>query len=158
MTTTTLEMSSQPEHQQQQPLEQQQDVNVVDDDDADAVLLTVSHEGRSCQVTVHQGETILAALERQAALLRRHLTGLPLDLPSDCRRGNCLTCAARVVVVDDNGEKDGATTTKIQQNNGLSPAISQLVADKGYVLTCSSYVVVDEPPDGGHPRFVDRTQ
>ena len=96
-----LKMSNQPEQQQQQPLEQQQQ----DDVDDDAVLLTVSHEGRSCQVTVHQGETVLAALERQAPHLRRHLTGLPLDLPSDCRRGNCLTCAARVVAVDEDEDE-----------------------------------------------------
>lgn len=91
--------------------------------------LTVSYDGRSCEVTVEPGETILAALERSG--VARELC-LP-EMPSDCRRGNCLTCTAQHL----SGSK---TTSLIRGEDGLSPELSKQVADRGCVLTCSSYI------------------
>jgi len=114
------------------------------DNNDESSVITVSFEGQSCTVTVQPGETILSALERQSQHLRRHLHGLP-EMPSDCRRGNCLTCAASLVVDEDNENERATNPTNtrpgwVQQKDGLSPSMSKLVASKGYVLTCSSFV------------------
>ena len=120
-------------------------------------FITISYEGASCQIPIASsssspGETILAALERHQLYLQRQL-GLP-ELSSDCRRGNCLTCAARVITdrpqngeaqaryaeKDDNDGKDSAIPRVIRSANGLSPYMAKQVQDAGYILTCSSFV------------------
>jgi 2Fe-2S iron-sulfur cluster binding domain len=98
-----------------------------------ASIITVSYEGQKCEIDVFPEETILAALERQSQRLKSQLTALP-EMPSDCRRGNCLTCAASCT--SNSTQPQNALVVR----DGLSPAMSKLVADKGYVLTCSSYV------------------
>ena len=98
-----------------------------------APTLTVSYGGQSCEITVLPEETILAALERQSQHLKSHLTALP-EMPSDCRRGNCLTCAASC------SSQEQQLTAHITVRDGLSPVMSKLVADKGFVLTCCSYL------------------
>lgn len=116
------------------------------DDDAPPVVpasytIQVWYEGRSCNVTARSDETILAALEGNLVSGR---LGLPNHaVPSDCRRGNCLTCtgthatlesreaAARGSLVAD--DDDG-------NNDGLSPHMSRELRDRGYVLTCSARV------------------
>jgi len=95
-------------------------------------LLTVSYEDRSCEVPVQPGETILAALERSG--VSRDLC-LP-EMPSDCRRGNCMTCTAQHLL----GSK---TSNLVRGEDGLSPELSKQVAERGYVLTCSSYIEGD---------------
>jgi ferredoxin len=92
--------------------------------------LQVSYEGQSCQVVVQPGETILAALER-SGIVTSSLC-LP-DMPSDCRKGNCLTCAA-------SHHSDSQKENLVRGEDGLAPAMSQHVAKEGYVLTCSSYL------------------
>ena len=79
---------------------------------------------------------------RKLALdVRQHLHGLP-NLPSDCRRGNCLTCAAQRVVVVPQPQQQNSNRgdTILFQDDGLSQPISDLVTSRGYVLTCSSYL------------------
>jgi ferredoxin len=92
--------------------------------------IQVSFEGRSCEVPVRQDETILSALERSGAADKLSLP----SLPSDCRRGNCLTCSARHV---ENSEK----VSLVRKEDGLSPYMSKEVEKSGYILTCSSHVV-----------------
>jgi len=120
-------------------------------------FITVSYEGASCQIPVASssssssspGETILTALERHQWYLQRQL-GLT-ELPSDCRRGNCLTCAARVIVDPPQTNADARAMSAenndaadippvISSDTGLSPAMAKQVQDAGYVLTCSSFV------------------
>ena len=84
----------------------------------------VSLDGRSSIISVNHGESILNALERQMSSF----------IPSDCRRGNCLTCAGMHV--------DGSVQASlVQKENGLSPDMDAFLLTKKYVLTCSSYVV-----------------
>lgn len=84
--------------------------------------LRVSHEGITSELAVQPGETILSALER---------AGMGLESSADCRRGNCLTCAAQHLqdsIADDLGALP----------DGLSPSVSRELRDEGVVLTCSS--------------------
>jgi ferredoxin len=99
-----------------------------------AAVVSISHEGDSCDITIFPEESILDALERQTRILQRQLPSLP-ELPSDCRRGNCLTCAASF-----SDPKQSELSTVLSTRDGLSPAMSRLVAEKGYLLTCSSYL------------------
>jgi ferredoxin len=99
--------------------------------DEDIVNITVSYEGELFPVSIQRGqETILNALERQHQLSSR------VDLPSDCRRGNCLTCAARILT-DDSSVLQG----QLRSTDGLSPTLSKFIRDQGFLLTCSTYVV-----------------
>mmetsp|Transcript_1037 Transcript_1037/g.2445 ORF Transcript_1037/g.2445 Transcript_1037/m.2445 type:complete len:240 (+) Transcript_1037:87-806(+) len=92
----------------------------------------VTFEGMSCDVRVNAGESILSALERAGAADR---LAVP-SLPSDCRRGNCMTCSAR--------HREGSHESSIKRgSDGLSPYISEQVEEKGFILTCSSEVVGD---------------
>jgi ferredoxin len=101
--------------------------------------ITVSYAGQACNITVGINESILAALERQSTFIQSHLTALP-DLPSDCRRGNCLTCAASLMW-EENDDSPFLDTEFIHtQDDGLSPAMSEMIANKGYILTCSSFI------------------
>jgi ferredoxin len=90
----------------------------------------VSYEGRSCEVPVREDETILSALERSGTADKLSIP----SLPSDCRRGNCLTCSARHV---ENSEE----VSLVRSEDGLSPYMSKQVEKSGYILTCSSHVV-----------------
>lgn len=94
--------------------------------------LEVSYEGRTCETKVQKGESILSALERTGAADQ---LAMP-SLPSDCRRGNCLTCVGT--------HSPGSDTEKIVQgDDGLSPYMSNEARKRGYILTCSSFVVGD---------------
>mmetsp|Transcript_12376 Transcript_12376/g.16231 ORF Transcript_12376/g.16231 Transcript_12376/m.16231 type:complete len:256 (+) Transcript_12376:290-1057(+) len=88
---------------------------------------------REVNIPVSQGETILVALERASA------SGLTLGIipppPSDCRRGNCLTCSARHTT---HSQVDNLQDVK--DGNGLSPHMADTIAGEGYVLTCSSTI------------------
>mmetsp|Transcript_6899 Transcript_6899/g.10905 ORF Transcript_6899/g.10905 Transcript_6899/m.10905 type:complete len:236 (-) Transcript_6899:1306-2013(-) len=91
----------------------------------------VVYEGRSCEILVGKDETILAALERHQISDR---LSMPTNMiPSDCRRGNCMTCAASIC----SPRAPNVTVT----DDGLSPHMSRLMKEKGYILTCSSHVV-----------------
>ena len=92
----------------------------------------VSYDGRSCKIQVRPYETLLAAMERNGAADRLSLP----SLPSDCRRGNCLTCSGRHV----EGSKKASI---VRGDDGLSPHMSREVNKAGYLLTCSSFVVGD---------------
>ena len=93
-------------------------------------LVEVSYEGMSCQVTVRSNESILAAMERTGVHNR---LAIP-ELPSECRRGNCLTCTGRHAA-------NSQESSLQRDEDGLAPHISKEVAEKGYFLTCSSHVV-----------------
>lgn len=97
-------------------------------------LVDVQFEDTKAEtVAVKPGESLLSALERAASARGWS------EIPSDCRRGNCLTCTAR-----------HAATSRREHvqplgDNGLSPAISlPCTEDKEnretYFLTCRSTV------------------
>ena len=139
----------------------------------------VEYEGHDCYVEVHRGETLLAALERENVSQK---LALPLSMiPHDCRRGNCLSCAARHAPASQvssviptltppspspigqkqNQKRKQQTKTmgtkKIVRDgpsNGLSPFMSDEILQRGYVLTCSSIVV----GDGLHLRLSEQDQ
>jgi len=97
-----------------------------------AYTVEVSYEGRSCEVEVMAEENILAAMERTGAADRLGIT----SLPSNCRRGNCLTCTGC--------HADGSNKASVVQgDDGLTPYMSEKVRREGYVLTCSSTVEGD---------------
>jgi ferredoxin len=104
------------------------DKGIEDQDQEEQDYFTVqvsSHEGLSCDIRVRPEETILSAMERVGA-----------DVPSDCRRGNCLTCTGR--------HSNGSNESSLKRlEDGLSPYISSEVQKRGYILTCSSHVVGD---------------
>jgi ferredoxin len=56
------------------------------------------------------------------------------ELPAECRRGNCLTCTGR-------HSSDSQLGSIQRGEDGLSPTMSREVAQRGYILTCSSHVV-----------------
>lgn len=89
-------------------------------------VVEVSHEGRTASVFVQPHETILMALERNRSTLSMS------SLPFDCQRGNCLTCSGLV--------KEGSSSI-VLGDDGLAPAVGDNLRKKGFVLTCSSYVV-----------------
>lgn len=90
----------------------------------------VSYDGRSCEIGVRPYETLLAAMERSGAADRLSIPALP----SDCRRGNCLTCSGRHV-------QGSEEKSLVRGEDGLSPHMSREVQKAGYLLTCSSFVV-----------------
>ena len=94
--------------------------------------IRVHYENRSCDIVARSDETILSALERNQLSLEN--LGLPNSaIPSDCRRGNCLTCTTT--------HASGSSKTLVSDGDGLSPHISQTIQEKGYILACSSRVV-----------------
>ena len=95
-------------------------------------IVKVSYEGNSCDVFINANETILSGLERSSV---RQKLGLN-ELPSDCRRGNCLTCTGRHI-------NQSQTSNLHRLDDGLAPYISNQVEKAGYVLTCSSLVTGD---------------
>ncbi|KAL3915620.1 MAG: hypothetical protein SGILL_005561 [Bacillariaceae sp.] len=58
-------------------------------------------------------------------------------VPSDCRRGNCLTCTGT------HASSASRESKSIITDDGLSPHMSNWIEEKGYILTCSSKVVGD---------------
>ena len=93
---------------------------------AEGHMVEISHEGRTASVFVQPHETILMALERSRSSLSMS------SLPFDCQRGNCLTCSGLV--------KEGSSSI-VRGDDGLAPAVGDNLRKKGFVLTCSSYVV-----------------
>lgn len=75
------------------------------------VPLTITHDGQSHALTLHDGETVLEAAERAG-----------LDVPYSCRGGMCCTCRAKVT--------EG--TASMDLNFSLEP----WEVEAGYVLTC----------------------
>lgn len=116
--------------------------DIVEDQSLDrpGTTITVSYAGQACNITVGSNESILSALERQSTYIQSHLTNLP-DLPSDCRRGNCLTCAASLIWPPRTDSNQILHTL----DDGLSPAMSELMVEKGYILTCSSFLPPSAP-------------
>jgi ferredoxin len=98
-----------------------------------AYSVQVSYENQSTTISVHQNETILAALERHQISDRLSLSHHVV--PSDCRRGNCLTCTGRHTAYSN--------IDSVVTDDGLSPHISRWMQDKRFLLTCSSRVVGD---------------
>eukprot|EP00529_Nitzschia_sp_RCC80_P031929 CAMPEP_0113520642 /NCGR_PEP_ID=MMETSP0014_2-20120614/44210_1 /TAXON_ID=2857 /ORGANISM="Nitzschia sp." /LENGTH=224 /DNA_ID=CAMNT_0000418537 /DNA_START=1139 /DNA_END=1813 /DNA_ORIENTATION=- /assembly_acc=CAM_ASM_000159 len=128
----------------------------------------VEYEGHDCFIDVHHGETLLTALERENVSQK---LALPLSMiPHDCRRGNCLSCAAKhaptsqvsSVIPPISSPSPSSSSSPIDQkkkqnqqiktkstkhlvgdgpSNGLSPYMSEQILQRGYVLTCSSHVV-----------------
>jgi len=98
--------------------------------------VTLHYEKKSCDILVRCNETLLAAIERNKLSLSEQL-GLP-NYPSDCRRGNCLTCSGTHASVSS---RLSSGTSVVYDGDGLSPHISQTIQEKGYILTCSTRVV-----------------
>ena len=92
----------------------------------------VSYEGKTCELSVRSNETILAALERAGVCDE---LAIP-EVPSECRRGNCMTCSGRHA-------RHSRQSSLRRGDDGLSPHMSREVSKQGFVLTCSSYVVGD---------------
>jgi len=97
--------------------------------------VTLHYENNSCDILVRCNETLLAAIERNQLSLEQ--LGLP-NYPSDCRRGNCLTCSGTHASASS---RLSSGTSVVCDGDGLSPHISQTIQDKGYILTCSTRVV-----------------
>ena len=87
----------------------------------------VSHDGRTSKIEIEEDESILAAMER---------SGTIPDVQSDCRKGNCLTCAG-------SHESGSQTTALLRGTDGLSPHMSRELEKRGHLLLCSSYVKDD---------------
>jgi ferredoxin len=105
----------------------------------DGYNIEVFYENQSCNLFVHTNETILAALERDTKI--SDTLSLPNHMiPSDCRRGNCLTCTGKLLTANDNNNNNN---NNIVTDDGLAPGISEFVRKEGYIVTCSSYVVGD---------------
>jgi len=121
--------------------------------------VTVQYKHRSCDISVRPDETLLAALERHQASLES--LGLPNSMiPSDCRRGNCLTCTGTLLSggtrsgseFEHKRERESESNSSNSNNanspppawvsdgDGLSPHISETVRERGYLLTCSTRV------------------
>ena len=86
------------------------------------------------------GESILAAMERHQVSTK---LGILTDPPSECRRGNCLTCtAAATLKLPEVGADDKQSLSMfLRSDDGLTPSLSEWIARRGYVLTCSTYVL-----------------
>jgi len=103
--------------------------------------LQVIHQGRKTTINVHEDEPILQALERQSTIADDgDQISLALShIPHECRRGNCLTCASKIV---ESPTITNQTNNNLVVNvdNGLSPTIASELTKSGYVLTCCSYI------------------
>mmetsp|Transcript_6966 Transcript_6966/g.14028 ORF Transcript_6966/g.14028 Transcript_6966/m.14028 type:complete len:356 (+) Transcript_6966:135-1202(+) len=116
--------------------------------------LRIHHEGRVATIYVRENEPILQAMERQSLKpLRTTASPSPSSLalsnvPNDCRRGNCLTCASRIIPPSSNKSEDdvdgdgkGCQPRIVANvNNGLSPVMASHLQKSNYILTCCSYV------------------
>jgi ferredoxin len=95
----------------------------------------VSYENQCTTMFVNEHETLLAALERNQISDRLSLPNHMI--PSDCRRGNCLTCSGT------HASSSSRESQSVVTDDGLSPYLSRWMQEKGYILTCSSIVVND---------------
>jgi ferredoxin len=97
-----------------------------------AFRLVVTYDGQRCELDAYPDETVLAALERNSVM---DSLCLP-NIPADCRRGNCMTCAGRLL---------GTHNPRMVQSDadGLSPHVSDLLRSSDYILTCSSFIKGD---------------
>ena len=86
----------------------------------DAFELSVVIEGRRKHILARTDETILSALER---------SGLQIQAPHDCRRGNCLTCSGKILA----GPKDSL-------NEERDTHLPSKARQEGMILTCCSSV------------------
>jgi len=114
------------------------------EEDEEGYAVRVTYEDRSCDIIVRPYETILEAIERNGT---PQLLSIPSP-PSDCRRGNCMTCAAIVLQTqhqqqhDENSQQHqpALDSTSVTVEDGLAPYQSKALQSKGCILTCSSYV------------------
>jgi hypothetical protein len=93
------------------------------------VNVKITYDGFTRDIPVFRNESILNAMERMNIAQKM---GLP-DLPSDCRKGCCLTCSAIHA-------ENSVTSNLYVGTDGLNPSLSTELSDNGFVLTCSSYV------------------
>ena len=87
----------------------------------DLYELSVIVNGKEQQIIARSNESVLTALER---------SGLHIQPPNDCRRGNCLTCCGRIL----SGAKDSLKETP-------DTFLSHEAQQEGLFLSCSSSVV-----------------
>lgn len=107
----------------------------------------VTYEGRSCEVDAYPDETILNAMERNSVMDKLCLP----NMPADCRRGNCMTCAGRILTGslegdgDEGKDSDAAKTDQLVQrgDDGLAPYASGILQSSDYILLCSSSITGD---------------
>jgi|EP01082_Thalassiosira_pseudonana_P000047 ferredoxin len=109
----------------------------------------VLHQGHKATIYVRENEPILQALERQSTSSDKSndpsdsgCSSLALsNIPNECRRGNCLTCASRIVLQPSNGNNVRTHQNILPNvNNGLSPTVASELTNSGYILTCCSYI------------------
>ena len=125
--------------------------------------INISYENQNTTITVHPNETILNALERHKQQQQQQQTfttatatetattqnnnsnflSTLTSLPQECRRGNCLTCTARHLPQSN-------PSSIITIDDGLSPHIKTIIQERGFVPTCSSYVIDDGYNNGGN--------
>ena len=102
--------------------------------------LHVIHQGHKTTINVDRDEPILQALERQSTSSDQLSLALS-NIPHECRRGNCLTCASKIASDSKtNVQQEEDINLVANIDNGLSPTIASELAKSGYVLTCCSYV------------------
>lgn len=113
------------------------------DESAKPYQFVVTYEGRSCEVDAYPDETILNAMERNCVMDKLCLP----NMPADCRRGNCMTCAGRILTGDGDKDKDGNAPKDAQLvqrgDDGLAPYASGIIQSSDYILLCSSFVTGD---------------
>lgn len=101
--------------------------------------LHVIHQGHKTTINVNRDEPILQALERQSTSSDQLSLALS-NIPHECRRGNCLTCASKIASDSNTNVQQEDINLVANIDNGLSPTIASELAKSGYVLTCCSYV------------------
>lgn len=111
------------------------------EDDTIAYPVTVRHQGHVATIHVRENEPILHALERQSITTSLGLS----NIPHQCRRGNCLTCAAHLTSSEEEEEDEEESTNynnniQANVNTGLTPSIDRELTSNNYILTCCSYI------------------
>ena len=101
--------------------------------------LHVIHQGHKTTINVNRDEPILQALERQSTSSDQLSLALS-NIPHECRRGNCLTCASKIASDSNTNMQQEDINLVANIDNGLSPTIASELTKSGYVLTCCSYV------------------
>ena len=101
--------------------------------------LHVIHQGHKTTINVNRDEPILQALERQSTSSDQLSLALS-NIPHECRRGNCLTCASKIASDSNTNVQQEDINLVANIDNGLSPTIASELTKSGYVLTCCSYV------------------
>lgn len=101
--------------------------------------LHVIHQGHKTTINVCRDEPILQALEQQSTSSDQLSLALS-NIPHECRRGNCLTCASKIAADSNTNVQQDDINLVANIDNGLSPTIASELTKSGYVLTCCSYV------------------